>query len=1255
MSAPARETQSRGGDPVRPAATGRGPAAPEAHALAELQQVLGNLGVIQRLPDPAIQARLEVGAPDDAYEREADAIAASIMGGADSAVGATGSGERTLRRRAEDDDKKKPPPRPPAPQRAAGAAAKAPQASKPAATVVKAPAAAPKAPTPTVAATPATKPPIPAVAKAPKAPSKPKLPERKRDELLVRTKATPGAVPAVTPAAARTIQSQQGGGQPLPAADRGFFESRLGRDLGAVRLHDDGPARAAARDVQAQAFTYGQDVYFGAGRYQPGTAGGRELLAHELAHTIQQRPRAPIERRVQRATAKPGTPAATKTAPATPAATPKVTTPQTGTGADPATPPPIATRTDDTITFRELPVPKFRLEGAKGSQYNGYMMRPKGYGAEARKGVNQRDVWKEDKAIEASVGGHVTKLLKDKMASPVSGRHLVKSVAAGDRPHYHLGTTTDLISDLSIPYWGRSSAEHKYGFDVDHIMELQLAGNYPEATTIANLELLDASVNRSSGALIAGAIAGRVNGYLRSLPQSERHDPKLDFDHWRTEWNVAFEKGVPRTAKSGDFAPEGGVAVDTTRAASATDADHWTKDEIVGLKHFKCAVVAPASWREIGGVGRIFIFPRAAGGRPTVLETKGEVDSRFVSPFTIVDRTIYDTTDDPNVPVAKLTLKLDLRAGIAGPIESHDIDVPRLRDAQFAGYMSKRSAKKLFVDARPTVPGMSTVEIDDVDMGPNGFQAEGRIIATVPFLENVPIDLSVDGDDISVSKTFSVDDFKKVPKPLHIDRTNLRVGVSQRDLSLDGRLDLSIDRLGTGFLEGKGSISKGFALAGGFTANTDIFRSHVDLAYVNDQASGRGTLDIDKPGKVPGVSKAHFDVVYENERLSATGAADFDIPGKPHADVHLEYDPVLGLSFGGTVKIGKLSGLKGAEATVAVTERQEGGGYVVRARGTATPDIKGVTGEATLDYDDGAFLALVKVHVTKGKLDGMLEAGATNRPLDELGRPVLGPVTPLPEIEKFGAGTARLDLNKWLQGGAGFRLLPSGDVIVSGTLLVVGAKLWEGSRGDPISIAKSPEVKINIFGPLDLVLSAGAEWYKGFGPGLLFGQVHVEYSPTDESQTKVAGELNLLASAAAGIDVYIAAGLELDAWFAGVKGEVKLGAGLEAEVAAAPAIAIDWTPQKGLTFDAEVKGSVAPQFEFFASADVVAHAGPFHKTWELGRISRKFGHGVGMSLTAPLHYDETGGFEFDWQRFDVAMPEIHPIEIAENIVHEVVP
>ena len=79
-----------------------------------------------------------------------------------------------------------------------------------------------------------------------------------------------------------------GGGVPLDGFTRRFMEGRLGRDLGAVRVHADSAADRAARAVGAVAFTAGQDVYFAAGRYRPESPAGRGLLAHELVHTLQQ-------------------------------------------------------------------------------------------------------------------------------------------------------------------------------------------------------------------------------------------------------------------------------------------------------------------------------------------------------------------------------------------------------------------------------------------------------------------------------------------------------------------------------------------------------------------------------------------------------------------------------------------------------------------------------------------------------------------------------------------------------------------------------------------------------------------------------------------------------------------------------------------------------------------------------------------------------------------------------------------------------
>ena len=81
---------------------------------------------------------------------------------------------------------------------------------------------------------------------------------------------------------------RQSGGTPLPSEVRGFMESRFGADFSQVRLHTDSIASEAARELRAEAFASGKDVYFQAGRYEPETLPGRRLLAHELTHVIQQ-------------------------------------------------------------------------------------------------------------------------------------------------------------------------------------------------------------------------------------------------------------------------------------------------------------------------------------------------------------------------------------------------------------------------------------------------------------------------------------------------------------------------------------------------------------------------------------------------------------------------------------------------------------------------------------------------------------------------------------------------------------------------------------------------------------------------------------------------------------------------------------------------------------------------------------------------------------------------------------------------------
>jgi hypothetical protein len=78
------------------------------------------------------------------------------------------------------------------------------------------------------------------------------------------------------------------GGAPLPATVRSYMEPRFGADFGHVRVHHDRPAAEQSAQLGAHAFTLGHHVFFAEGKYQPESDGGRELIAHELTHTIQQ-------------------------------------------------------------------------------------------------------------------------------------------------------------------------------------------------------------------------------------------------------------------------------------------------------------------------------------------------------------------------------------------------------------------------------------------------------------------------------------------------------------------------------------------------------------------------------------------------------------------------------------------------------------------------------------------------------------------------------------------------------------------------------------------------------------------------------------------------------------------------------------------------------------------------------------------------------------------------------------------------------
>jgi Domain of unknown function (DUF4157) len=107
-----------------------------------------------------------------------------------------------------------------------------------------------------------------------------------------------GAAGALPHEASQSVHEVLGSkGEPLDPPTRVFMERRFGHDFSRVRIHAGARAADSARSVGAVAYTVGDQIAFGHGSYQPRSPAGRQLIAHELAHTLQRGAGPPVVRR----------------------------------------------------------------------------------------------------------------------------------------------------------------------------------------------------------------------------------------------------------------------------------------------------------------------------------------------------------------------------------------------------------------------------------------------------------------------------------------------------------------------------------------------------------------------------------------------------------------------------------------------------------------------------------------------------------------------------------------------------------------------------------------------------------------------------------------------------------------------------------------------------------------------------------------------------------------------------------------------
>ena len=1000
---------------------------------------------------------------------------------------------------------------------------------------------------------------------------------------------------------------------------RRTVESGLGRDLSHVRVHDDAASRQAAGDLNARAFTHGNDIWIGDGESDRDV----QLMAHESAHVLQQQQ--PVRRKlVQR------TPA---TAPA-PDGTATEFESQTNKGK-------IDTSGDGTITLPVVQAPSWKMSGPDGlSSQTSNLSIPK----TGERSTTQVKQWEDN--VKGEISSAMNTKLDGSDVIKVGGkRQYFLSYATSNG--YLIGSKGQIKKRARRPDWDDSGKPHFY--DVDHFQEIQLGGDDGPS----NFWLLDAEANQTSGSKINSEITKRVNDLLTEAKP----------------W-------IGSNAPSSGAAARKSYAITITKLESGlkgTSGDptaYWTKTKVEAGKPVDALDVMSeddAKKANLIGPGaetNLTIFTSARGGASVQLEWDpnnnqpvGSVDGLELFPdFKLSALSWNGSTgsltgvgfrDNRWFPELPITLDLSKYAALpqAATVNGRNIE-------------SKIRAL--------TMNGLSPVEITFAEMRDDvGLYARGLLKPSLPIFKGTEIDLIVQGPDVTFQKQFTGDEFQ-LPGPIKVTETSLILGAGTRGLTVDGEAQFEIERLGKGKLAAAAGANAGgvsFAVEGEFEFDTELFsKAKVKAWYRESKFGAEGQLEIAK-GKIKGIDGAKLDVKIEEDKIDATGEVDVAIKGVDKGSMSLSYSEAEGMAIGGELALsGDVPGIESGTLTASMKKGPEGpwklGGSI-----TAKPSIPGISSQISGEYDDGAWTVQGSAAYAKGLLSGSVTVGATNREVSDEGVPS-GDATET--VSAFGQGTVTVKIAPWLQGTVGLKIKPNGEVIVSGEV------------GIPDTLDIFPEKKIekNIFSVnLDIpivglavagqrvgifaTIGGGLDASAGIGPGQLRQlNLSIQYNPDNEADTKVTGGAQLYIPAHAGLRMFIRGGIGAGIPLVSATAGLEIGGELGVEGAAEANVAVDWTPENGLALDADVGVHAQPTFKFDVTGFVevtfdylIDTATLYEKRFQLAGF--EYGSGMRFGIKFPFHYQEGEPFDVSLDDVEFEYPEIDAGSLLSGLVGQI--
>ncbi|NTV11307.1 MAG: hypothetical protein HGA47_11105, partial [Zoogloea sp.] len=843
-------------------------------------------------------------------------------------------------------------------------------------------------------------------------------------------------------------------------------------------------------------------------------------------------------------------------------------------------------------------------------------------GRKLTRNTNQITNWNRDIAVD-----------EEKVRTKLQARNITPPAAPGAKVALSINgrerierTLPELTSLVKIPTWDRAGSPRR--FQVDHKVEYQVASGDGAVDTLENYELFDPFLNQSSGGGLMVAIRQKVQRYLCTIEpyKSRTGDPKAswaDAGDWLAGHAICFTEvhggGGTRGVAVGGWSKEDIEAVKPLdQATEVPDPAKGKADEFVlasGPGGFQLARIHHESGQSA------FAVPQGAATAIAGLRL-GQVSLNGAEGSAAAGAAIGSVQASWNLPEAWQP---------ANP----DISLNLKSSGEYLGYPDQ--VPPLNLDFR----GLSPVGFDTVRVQDGKLYAQGQLHPSLNLF-GAPLMVTLDGSDLSFSLTYSAGEISLPVPGVTVDDASVSLLYStERGLGASGSVFFSVPRLGGGSLNAAVTQAGGFEASGNFDFDSSLFdRARIQVWYREGAFGGQGEIGIDQPNRIRGIRSAALTVGFEEQGFHADGTVQPQMPGVQQAGLRMAYSEADGLTVGGNLQLAEAPGIRSGSVDVTVQKRD--GDWKVAATGTAQPAIPGIDSQLDVGYDDGAFTAEASGAFQRGMLSGQATVGVTNRSVGEDGRPS-GEAAPDAPLIVYGGGSATLQIAPWLQGTAGIRLSPAGEVTVSGEIALPSQlEVFPRKEINKQLLAVSTQIPIvpGVVAEVGGNLGATA----GIGPGALDQlRIGIEYNPSHEEDTHVTGEAHLAVPADAGLRLGARAGIGLGITGASATGGIELGGSLGIAGAAEAGVHIDWMPSQGLQIDAEADFHAEPRFRFDVSGYVSVKAigvEIYDNRWELAAY--ELGSNLRFGVRFPIRYRQGQPFDVSLDDVEFEVPEVDP-------------